>query len=47
MKKNFEEPNILVERFNVTDQTLTVSWITPDLTNDETNAFGVKAIVGG
>lgn len=45
MKQFFEEPKVLVERFSVNDQVLTVSWITPDITNDETNAIGFGAAI--
>lgn len=48
MKQFFEEPNVFVERFSVNDQVLTVSWIAPDIDNDETNPVspfgGAKAI---
>ena len=47
MKQFFETPEILVERFSVTDQTMNVSWITPDNDNDETNPFGGLPSIGG
>ena len=43
MKQFFEEPKVFVERFNVTDQTLTASWM-PELGEDEMNPYSVKAI---
>lgn len=44
MKQFFEEPKVFVERFNVNDQTLTVSFVTADVFNDETTAYGINAI---
>lgn len=45
MKQFFEEPKVFVERFTVNDQAMTVSWITPDSSNDETNPYGIDAII--
>ena len=45
MKQFFEEPKVFVECFAVTDQTMTVSWITPDIEGSETNPYGIEAII--
>lgn len=46
MKLHFEEAELMLERFVVTDQTMTVSWI-PGLGEDETNPIGTGSAISG